>query len=259
MKYKKIALSATLLMLGGAVNGDSDVAWSDENIDALIARMTLEEKVLLTSGRDPWSTQPIDRLDIPYIWVADGPHGLRRAPTTDTWGYGDQLPATCFPTASALSATWDTDLVREVGAALGTESTALGVNILLGPGVNIKRSPLGGRNFEYFSEDPYLAGKLAAAYIDGVQAQGVGTSLKHYVANNLETARMWANSDVDDRTLNEIYLTPFEIAVREAQPWSVMACYNRVQGVYGTQSRSLLTDKLKQVCRASTERNPGAS
>ena len=246
MKYKKIALSATLLMLGGAVNGDSDVAWSDENIDALIARMTLEEKVLLTSGRDPWSTQPIDRLDIPYIWVADGPHGLRRAPTTDTWGYGDQLPATCFPTASALSATWDTDLVREVGAALGTESTALGVNILLGPGVNIKRSPLGGRNFEYFSEDPYLAGKLAAAYIDGVQAQGVGTSLKHYVANNLETARMWANSDVDDRTLNEIYLTPFEIAVREAQPWSVMACYNRVQGVYGTQSRSLLTDKLKQ-------------
>jgi hypothetical protein len=124
MKYKKIALSATLLMLGGAVNGDSDVAWSDENIDALIARMTLEEKVLLTSGRDPWSTQPIDRLDIPYIWVADGPHGLRRAPTTDTWGYGDQLPATCFPTASALSATWDTDLVREVGSGAVTSSTS---------------------------------------------------------------------------------------------------------------------------------------
>ena len=246
MTYKKIALSATLLMLGGAANGESSVAWSDQNIDVLIGRMTLEEKVLLTSGRDAWSTQPIDRLNIPHIWVADGPHGLRRAPTTDTWGYGDQLPATCFPTASALSATWDTDLVREVGTALGTESAALGVNILLGPGVNIKRSPLGGRNFEYFSEDPYLAGKLGAAYIDGVQAQGVGTSLKHYVANNLETARMWANSDVDDRTLNEIYLTPFEIAVREAQPWSVMACYNRVQGVYGTQSRSLLTDTLKQ-------------
>ena len=246
MTYKKIALFATLLVLGGAANGENSVAWSDENIDALIARMTLEEKVLLTSGRDAWSTQPIDRLDIPFIWLADGPHGLRRAPTTDTWGYGDQLPATCFPTASALSATWDTDLVREVGAALGAESTALGVNILLGPGVNIKRSPLGGRNFEYFSEDPYLAGKLGAAYINGVQAQGVGTSLKHYAANNLETARMWANSDVDDRTLNEIYLTPFEIAVREAQPWSVMACYNRVQGVYGTQSTSLLTDKLKQ-------------
>src|SRR5210317_1813705 len=144
MNCKKIALSATLLMLGGAVNGDSDVAWSDENIDALIARMTLEEKVLLTSGRDPWSTQPIDRLSIPYIWVADGPHGLRRAPSTDTWGYGDQAPATCFPTASALSATWDVDLLHRTGQALGQEAQALGVNVLLGPGANIKRSPLGG-------------------------------------------------------------------------------------------------------------------
>ena len=175
-------------------------SWSDENIDRLLARMTLEEKVALTSGRDAWSTQPIERLDIPYIWMADGPHGLRRAPSTDTWGYGDQHPATCFPTASALAATWDVALLRDVGAALGTEASALGVNLLLGPGANIKRSPLGGRNFEYFSEDPYLSGKLAAAYIDGVQAQGVGTSLKHYVANNVETQRMWANSDVDDRT-----------------------------------------------------------
>lgn len=221
-------------------------AWSDENIAGLLSRMTLEEKVMLTSGRDAWSTQPIERLSIPYIWMADGPHGLRRAPSTDTWGYGDQLPATCFPTASALAATWDAALIREVGAALGRESSALGVNILLGPGVNIKRSPLGGRNFEYFSEDPYLSGKLGAAYIEGVQAQGVGTSLKHYVANNVETERMWANSAVDERTLNEIYFTPFEIAVREAQPWSVMACYNRVQGVYGTQSRDMLTRKLKQ-------------
>ena len=221
-------------------------SWSDENIDRLLARMTLEEKVALTSGRDAWSTQPIERLDIPYIWMADGPHGLRRAPSTDTWGYGDQHPATCFPTASALAATWDVALLRDVGAALGTEASALGVNLLLGPGANIKRSPLGGRNFEYFSEDPYLSGKLAAAYIDGVQAQGVGTSLKHYVANNVETQRMWANSDVDDRTLNEIYMTPFEIAVREAQPWSVMACYNRVQGVYGSQSPDMLTRKLKE-------------
>lgn len=229
-----------------ATQAHADQAWSDENISRLLSAMTLEEKVMLTSGRDAWSTQPVERLDIPFIWMADGPHGLRRAPSTDTWGYGDQLPATCFPTASALAATWDVALLREVGAALGRESSALGVNLLLGPGVNIKRSPLGGRNFEYFSEDPYLSGKLGAAYIQGVQSQGVGTSLKHYVANNVETERMWANSAVDDRTLNEIYFTPFEIAVQESQPWSVMACYNRVQGVYGTQSPDILTRKLKQ-------------
>ena len=248
MTRLSVYLTATALFVAaaGAAQPAPEQAWSDETIDRLLAGMTLEEKVLLTSGRDAWSTQPIDRLDIPHIWMADGPHGLRRAPSTDTWGYGDQLPATCFPTASALSATWDLELLREVGAALGTEAGALGVNILLGPGVNIKRSVLGGRNFEYFSEDPYLAGKLAAAYIDGVQAQGVGTSLKHFAANNVETERMWANSDVDERTLNEIYFTPFEIAVREAQPWSVMACYNRVQGVYGTESPYMLFQKLKQ-------------
>jgi beta-glucosidase len=234
------------LATAAAAQPAAETSWSDESIDRLLARMTLEEKVSLTSGRDAWSTQPIERLDIPHIWMADGPHGLRRAPSTDTWGYGDQHPATCFPTASALSATWDVALLREVGAALGTEASALGVNMLLGPGVNIKRSPLGGRNFEYFSEDPHLSGKLAAAYIDGVQSQGVGTSLKHYVANNVETQRMWANSDVDDRTLNEIYMTPFEIAVREAQPWSVMACYNRVQGIYGSQSPEMLTRKLQE-------------
>ena len=248
MKARKPYVAAALLAasVAGAAQPDADRSWSEENLDNLVSQMTLTEKVLLTSGRDAWSTQPIERLGVPYIWMADGPHGLRRAPSTDTWGYGDQLPATCFPTASALSATWDVDLLREVGAALGNEASALGVNILLGPGVNLKRSPLGGRNFEYFSEDPYLSGKLGAAYIDGVQAQGVGTSLKHYVANNVETERMWANSDVDERTLNEIYMTPFEIAVREAQPWSVMACYNRVQGVYGTESQHLLAQKLKQ-------------
>jgi beta-glucosidase len=247
MKKTGMLLAAAALSVThtGATQPVGGQASTDETIDRLLSRMTLEEKVLLTSGRDAWSTQPISRLGIPYIWMADGPHGLRRAPSTDTWGYGDQLPATCFPTASALSATWDVALLRDVGKALGAEASALGVNMLLGPGVNIKRSPLGGRNFEYFSEDPFLSGKLGAAYIDGVQDQGVGTSLKHYVANNVETERMWANSDVDERTLNEIYFTPFEIAVREAQPWSVMACYNRVQGVYGTQSPKLLTDKLK--------------
>jgi beta-glucosidase len=218
----------------------------DARVDKLLEQMTLEEKASLTSGRDAWSTQPIARLDLPYIWVADGPHGLRRAPSTDTWGYGDQAPATCFPTASALAASWDVELLYRTGQALGEEAQALGVNVLLGPGVNIKRSPLGGRNFEYFSEDPFLAGELAAAYIQGVQSQGVGTSLKHFAANNQETERMFMNSRVDDRTLNEIYLTPFEIAVRKAQPWTVMACYNRVQGTYGSQSFELLTRKLKQ-------------
>jgi beta-glucosidase len=241
-KTKRLACAAPLLF---AASASADQPWSDANIQQLLSQMTLEEKVLLTSGRDAWSTQPIERLGIPSIWMADGPHGLRRAPTTDAWGYGDQLEATCFPTASALSATWDVELLQQVGEALATEASALGVNVLLGPGVNIKRSPLGGRNFEYFSEDPYLSGKLGAAYIQGVQSMGVGTSLKHYTANNVETARMWANSDVDERTLNEIYLTPFEIAIREAQPWTVMACYNRVQGEYCTQSARLLTEQLK--------------
>jgi beta-glucosidase len=234
-----------LIILGAPVNAEFDEASMAKKIDQLVSKMTLEEKALLTSGRDAWSTQPIERLDIPYIWMADGPHGLRRAPTTDTWGYGNQAPATCFPTASALSASWDMDLLEEVGAALGVESNALGVDLLLGPGINIKRSPLAGRNFEYFSEDPILSGKLGAAYINGVQSQGVGATAKHYVANNVETQRMWANSNLDDRTLNEIYMTPFEITVKESQPWSVMACYNRVQGVYGTESLKLLTDKLK--------------
>jgi beta-glucosidase len=242
------ALVLCLLIAPAALQAQppADEAALLERVEALVSQMTLEEKASLTSGRDAWSTQPIERLGIPYIWVADGPHGLRRAPTTDTWGYGDQAPATCFPTASSLSATWDLELVEEVGKALGQEAQALGVNVLLGPGVNIKRSPLGGRNFEYFSEDPILAGELAAAYINGVQSQGVGTSLKHYVANNVETQRMYMNSDVDERTLNEIYMTPFEIAVKKARPWTVMACYNRVQGVYGTQSPMMLTEKLEE-------------
>ncbi len=243
--HLRLLIISFLIILGAPVNAEFDEASMAKKIDQLVSKMTLEEKALLTSGRDAWSTQPIERLDIPYIWMADGPHGLRRAPTTDTWGYGNQAPATCFPTASALSASWDMDLLEEVGAALGVESNALGVDLLLGPGINIKRSPLAGRNFEYFSEDPILSGKLGAAYINGVQSQGVGATAKHYVANNVETQRMWANSNLDDRTLNEIYMTPFEITVKEAQPWSVMACYNRVQGVYGTESLQLLTDKLK--------------
>lgn len=217
-----------------------------DKIDALINEMTLEEKASLCSGRDDWSTQPIERLDIPWIWMADGPHGLRRSPATNKPGYGDQLPATCFPTASALAATWDLDLIREVGEYLGKECQAMNVNVLLGPGVNIKRSVLGGRNFEYYSEDPLLSGEMGAAFINGVQSQGVGTSLKHFTANNVETARMYNDSDVDTRTLHEIYLRPFEIAVKKAHPWTIMACYNRVQGEYGTQNPYLLQKVLEE-------------
>lgn len=214
-------------------------------IKKVLPQLTLEEKASLCSGRDDWSSKPIERLNIPWFWMSDGPHGLRRAPATNKAGYGDQLPATCFPTASALAATWNKELIYKLGQALGDECQAQNVNVLLGPGVNIKRSVLGGRNFEFFSEDPVLSGQIGAAYIKGVQSQGVGTSLKHYTANNVETWRMYMNSDVDKRTLHEIYLHPFEIAVKEAQPWTVMACYNRVQGTYGTQSSYLLTDILK--------------
>jgi beta-glucosidase len=248
LAMKKLFILGTFLILGYMSKAQQqENYWSiNQKVDYLLSQLTLEEKASLCSGRDDWSTQPIERLDIPWIWVADGPHGLRRAPQTNMPGYGDQLPATCFPTASALAATWDTNLIYKVGQALGQESQALNVNVLLGPGVNIKRSVLGGRNFEYFSEDPVLSGEIGAAFINGVQSQGVGTSLKHYTANNVETKRMWMNSDVDTRTLHEIYLTPFEIAIKKAQPWTVMACYNRVQGVYGTQSHYLLTDILKK-------------
>lgn len=238
---KKLILLGSLCMLMFSLNAQD----MEKKIDDLIGKMTLEEKASLCSGRDDWSTQPIERLDIPWIWVADGPHGLRRAPKTNVPGYGDQLPATCFPTASALAATWDLDLIYQVGQALGVECQANDVNVLLGPGVNIKRSVLAGRNFEFFSEDPLLSGELGAAYINGVQSQGVGTSLKHYVANNVETERMYANSNMDKRTLHEIYLTPFEISVKKAQPWTIMACYNRVQGIYGTESPYLLNEVLR--------------
>ncbi|MGQ1787660.1 MULTISPECIES: glycoside hydrolase family 3 C-terminal domain-containing protein [unclassified Saccharicrinis] len=241
---KRILLVSTFLFIAILMKAQGNDI--QKKVDELVSQLSLEEKVLLCSGRDDWSTQSIQRLNIPWIWMSDGPHGLRRAPATNKAGYGDQLPATCFPTASALSATWDVDLIYKVGQALGEECQALDVNVLLGPGVNIKRSVLGGRNFEYFTEDPVLSGEMGAAYINGVQSQGVGTSLKHFVANNVETMRMFMNSNVDMRTLHEIYLTPFEMAIKKAQPWTVMACYNRVQGEYGTQSPYLLTDILKK-------------
>ncbi|MCD4673902.1 MAG: glycoside hydrolase family 3 C-terminal domain-containing protein, partial [Anaerolineaceae bacterium] len=189
----------------------------------------------------------IERLGIPSIMVTDGPHGLRKqAGGSDHIGLSDSVPATCFPTASALAATWNCDLIYEVGAALGEECRAEKVGVLLGPGANIKRSPLCGRNFEYFSEDPYLTGKIAKSHINGVQSQGIGTSLKHYAVNNQEYRRMTIEAVLDERALREIYLSGYEIAVKEAQPWTVMCAYNKVNGTYCSENEILMTDILKE-------------
>jgi beta-glucosidase len=210
---------------------------------SLVAKMTLEEKASLCSGKDFWSTKPIERLNIPSIFMTDGPHGVRKAVGSD---FMNSVPATCFPTASALAATWNPDLARQIGEALGKEAQADDVQILLGPGVNMKRSPLCGRNFEYFSEDPVLAGTMAVGLINGIQSQGVGTSLKHFATNNQEFERMTMSSNVDPRTLHEIYLPAFEMAVKEAKPWTVMCAYNKVNGVYASENPLLLTDILRK-------------
>lgn len=205
----------------------------------ITSKLTLEEKASLLSGRDTWSTRAIRDL-VPSIYMTDGPHGLRKS----TQGLSG-IPATCFPTASALAATWNTDLLYRVGKAIGIEAQAADVQVVLGPGVNMKRSPLGGRNFEYFSEDPVLSGEMAVAHINGLQAQGVGASLKHYAANNQEYERFSNNSVVDKRSLHEIYLRAFEIAVRQAQPWSVMAAYNLVNGEHASTNQYLLQTILR--------------
>jgi beta-glucosidase len=209
----------------------------------LVSQMTLEEKASLCSGRDFWTTKPIERLGLASICLTDGPHGVRKAAGTD---FTNSAPATCFPTASALACSWDEGLLREIGQALGREAQALDVQVLLGPGLNMKRSPLCGRNFEYFSEDPTLAGRLAAAHVQGVQSQGVGACLKHFAANNQEFERTTTNSNVDERTLHEIYLTGFELAVREAAPWTVMSAYNKVNGTFASEHPGLLDEILKQ-------------
>ena len=204
-----------------------------EEAAALVARMSLAEKADFCSGADFWNLPANERLGLPAIMLTDGPHGLRKqAGEGDTAGLGRSVPATCFPTAAALASTWDPDLLREVGTALGAECRANDVAVILGPGVNIKRHPLAGRNFEYFSEDPLLSGELAAAMIDGIQSQGVGACVKHFAANDQETRRMVVDAIVDERTLREIHLKGFEIAVRKAEPWMVMCAYNRLNGTY---------------------------
>lgn len=221
----------------------------ERDIKKLISEMTLEEKAGLCSGQDFWTTKAIERLGIPSIMMTDGPHGLRKqmsSSNVDNLGIFNSVPSTCFPSAVGLASTWDRNLIHEVGVALGKECQAEDVAILLGPGVNIKRSPLCGRNFEYFSEDPYLTSELASSHIDGVQSQGVGTSLKHFAANNQEHRRITSNSVVDERTLREIYLASFENVVKKSQPWTVMCSYNKVNGVYASENKRLLTEILKE-------------
>jgi beta-glucosidase len=216
------------------------------DVERVLAELTLEEKAALTSGSDFWHTDGVDRLGVPTVMVTDGPHGLRKqAASADHLGLGASVPATCFPPAAALASTWDVDLLDRVGRALGRETRGNDVAVLLGPGVNMKRSPLCGRNFEYFSEDPALAGDLGAALVSGIQSEGVGTSLKHFAANNQETDRMRVSADVDERTLREIYLPAFERVVTSAQPWTVMCSYNKVNGTYASQDPWLLTEVLR--------------
>jgi beta-glucosidase len=216
------------------------------DVAALIAALTLDEKISLLDGQDFWRTQALERWGIPALLVSDGPHGLRtQAEGGDHLGLAASAPATCFPPAAGLASTWDVGLLGRVGEALGLECRAAGVSVLLGPGVNMKRSPLCGRNFEYFSEDPTLAGELAAALVGGLQAQGVGASVKHFAGNNQETDRMTVSADADERTLREIYLPAFEKVVTAAQPWTVMSSYNRVNGTYVSESDELLTGVLR--------------
>ena len=215
------------------------------DVPAILARMTLEEKADLCSGASVWRLPAIDRLGLSSIVLTDGPHGVRKAAAGTHSGLARNLPATCFPTASALASSWDVDLLREVGAALGAESQAADVAVLLGPGMNIKRHPLCGRNFEYSSEDPFLSGLLAAALVEGIQSRGVGACVKHFAANDQEHRRMVVDVIADERTLREIHLRGFEIAIKQSRPWTVMSAYNRINGVYCSEHDWLLNRVLR--------------
>jgi beta-glucosidase len=217
------------------------------NIERLLCDLTLEEKASLCSGADFWHTKAVERLNLPAVMVSDGPHGLRKQEDeSDHIGVSESVKAVCFPTASALACSFDQDLLKKIGEALGEECQAEEVSTLLGPGVNMKRSPLCGRNFEYFSEDPFLTGNLAASFVNGVQSKGVGTSVKHYAVNNQEYRRMSISTEVDERTLREIYLLAFETIVKKAQPWTIMCSYNRINGVYSCENDWLLNKILRE-------------
>ena len=217
-----------------------------QNTELLLKKLTLEEKCALLSGAETFKTRGMPEHGIPQIWLSDGPHGLRKqAGESDHLGLNPSVPATCFPTASAIANSWDAALGVEIGAALGEEAAAQEVSVVLGPGLNMKRNPLCGRSFEYFSEDPYLAGKLAAGYIRGIQSKGVAACPKHFAVNSQETRRMASDSIVDERTLREIYLTGFEIAVKEGHPRSIMSSYNLVNGTYANENKHLLMEILR--------------
>lgn len=216
------------------------------NIQKIISEMTLQEKIAFCTGADFWHTKELPRLGVPAIKMSDGPHGLRcQSGESDMVGVNVSLPATCFPTAVTAGATWNRELYAAEGEAIGKEALAAGVSVVLGPGCNIKRNPLGGRNFEYISEDPYQAGKMAAAFIRGQQSTGASSSLKHFAANSQEYKRMNGDSQMDERTLREIYLTAFEIAAKEGRPGTVMCAYNKINGVHCSDSKTLLTDILR--------------
>lgn len=217
------------------------------DLKQLVSQMTLEEKAGLCSGFDFWHTKAVERLDVPAIMVSDGPYGLRKQSTEgDHLALNESVEAVCFPAGCTTTSSFDRELIHSMGEALGDECQAENVSVILGPAVNIKRSPLCGRNFEYLSEDPYLAGEMSASYIQGVQSKGVGTSMKHFLANNQEYRRMSSSSEVDERTLREIYMPAFETAVKKAQPWTVMNSYNRINGTYVGESETFLTKILRE-------------
>ncbi|MCR5452007.1 MAG: glycoside hydrolase family 3 C-terminal domain-containing protein [Lachnospiraceae bacterium] len=212
----------------------------------IVGKMTLEEKAALMGGKGEWDSYDLPRVGVPSMIMSDGPHGIRRqAGAGDHLGLNESLPATCFPTAATMANSWDPELGEKVGEALGEEAMAEGVNVLLGPGMNIKRSPLCGRNFEYFSEDPYLAGKMAASYVRGIQSKGVSSCVKHFAVNSQEERRQAMNAVIDERTLREIYLTGFEIAVKEGKAKAIMSSYNQINGVYAHENKHLLSDILR--------------
>ncbi len=211
-----------------------------ESVEKLLKSLSLEEKCALLSGADAWSTGAPG--EVPTVHMNDGPHGVRKA----VGMFADAVPATCFPTLASLACTWDRASAADIGGAIGSEAASMDVDVILAPGVNIKRSPLGGRNFEYFSEDPYLAGQMAAQYVKGMQSQGVGAALKHFALNSQETRRMSVSAEVDERCLREIYLSAFETVVKEASPWTVMCAYNRLNGVFCSENRRLLTEILRE-------------
>ena len=216
------------------------------NIEEIISRMSLEDKIALCSGENFWETKKYEKYGIPSLFMCDGPHGLRKQENVaDMLGVNESRKATCFPAEVTTAGSWNPELLKKIGSAIGEEAKDQGVGLVLGPGANLKRNPLCGRNFEYFSEDPYLAGNMAAGFINGVESQGIASSLKHYAVNSQEKSRFNSDSVIDDRSLRELYLSAFEIAVKEGKPSTVMCAYPKLNGVHCSDNKELLTDILR--------------